>query len=105
MSPRDWYGGLRRVDALEADEAAALVATYRGAAEASERLNPRPPPTAPYEPRVRVTRSAPVRVAPITLDISDFTPHERALFRVLCERFPSEKAVELVCRSRGARTS
>jgi hypothetical protein len=54
------------------------------------------------EPSVRRTSSPARRLVNIGGDVSDFTPHERAVFRALAEKFPPDKCVQMVLRARQA---
>lgn len=85
-----------RLDAQPFD-AEAMVACVFAAGEAQLRMHYVPP-----EPYVRRTVSKPAQMVTLSLTAADFTPNERAVYRALALKFPPEKCVEMVLRSRKA---
>lgn len=76
---------------------AAIIACVQAMGEAQDRMHYVPP-----EPYVRRTVSQPVRMVKLSATTADFTPNERAVLRALLGKFPPEKCVEMVLRSRKA---
>jgi hypothetical protein len=88
---------------LTSSEANAFVQLIGDMGAAQDRMHyVAPGPRVAPEPCVRYGSFAAISSTPRGGDTSDFTPHERALFRALAQKFPPDKCVEMVLRARKA---